>query len=58
MHQIAAKRTQIRCVPKWKNAASSFIDTINEHCYGLIDDVLIESTVEGYVINADYYALL
>ncbi|WP_143014213.1 tellurite resistance TerB C-terminal domain-containing protein [Mucilaginibacter pineti] len=34
------------------------MDTINEHCYGVIDNVLIESTVEGYLINADYYALL
>jgi wobble nucleotide-excising tRNase len=44
-----SQKTQIRCVLKWKDAASSFIDTINEHCYGLIDDVLIESTAEGYI---------
>jgi hypothetical protein len=34
---------------------NQLIDGINERCYELLDDVLIEESEEGYDINPDYY---
>jgi len=34
---------------------SQLIDSINENCYEIIDDILIEETENGYLINTDYF---
>lgn len=34
---------------------NQLIDGINESCYEVLDDVLIEETEDGYEINPDYY---
>ena len=34
------------------------IDQINEFYYGIVDDVTIEETKNGYVIHPDYYAII
>jgi len=34
---------------------NQLIDGINERCYELVDDMLIEETEDGYEINPDYY---
>ncbi|MNV80271.1 hypothetical protein D3C71_1738680 [compost metagenome] len=34
---------------------NQLIDGINETCYEVLDDVLIEETEDGYEINPNYY---
>ena len=38
--------------------ARQVIDSINENCYELLDDVLIEEEDEYYVITEDYYQII
>ena len=54
--KLALSQAEVEGFAKGRAALrNQLIDGLNEACYELLDDVLIEETADGYAIYAPYY---
>ena len=58
-HQLALPQPAVEAFAKQHGTLrNQLIDSLNEACYELLDDVLIEESDDGYAIYAPYYQQL